>query len=69
VYGDAVNLAARIEPLNKRYGTQILAAESTVELAISQGLDQAWVRRLERTLVSGRREPVMVYCVGVSSPD
>lgn len=33
VHGDDVNVAARIQELNKRYGTNILVAESTVELA------------------------------------
>ena len=64
VYGDAVNLAARIEPMNKKYGTQILASESTVLLALSQGLDRANVEPIERTQVAGRQEAVMVYRVG-----
>ena len=31
VHGDNVNIAARLEPLNKEYGTYILAGETTVK--------------------------------------
>lgn len=57
VIGDAVNLAARIEALNKRYGTWILASRETVEAA---GPGYAW-RNLDRTTVAGRAGVVEVH--------
>lgn len=57
VHGDTVNLAARLEQLNKEYGTQLLASERTVELA-----GQAFqFRRIGEVTVRGRQSPVTVY--------
>jgi len=55
--GDAVNLASRLEGVNKRFGTYTIVSESTVELLN----DEFGVRRLARVAVVGRREPVTVY--------
>ena len=59
VHGDAVNVAARLEALNKEYGTHILVAESTRQLA---GSDFAFTA-LGEVSVRGRSEPVPVYTV------
>jgi class 3 adenylate cyclase len=56
VHGDAVNLAARLESLNKEFGTRILASEHTVSLA--SGFD---VRHIGETPVRGRTQPIAVY--------
>ncbi len=48
--GDAVNLASRLEALNKRYGTRVLVSEDTARAA-GPGLE---TRRLERVAVAGR---------------
>jgi adenylate cyclase len=55
--GDAVNLAARLEGINKQFGTYTLISQSTMEQ-----MDGAFpVRELSKVAVVGRREPVVVY--------
>ena len=55
--GDAVNLAARLEGVNKQFGTYTMISQSTLDL-----LDDAFaVRELARVAVVGRHEPVTVY--------
>lgn len=56
VYGDTVNLASRLENLNKEYSTSILAAETTV-----QGLPDTEFRQVGRVEVRGFSEPVSIY--------
>jgi adenylate cyclase len=56
VYGDTVNLASRLEALNKSHGTEILIAnpsEESVEIENMQKIGQVDVR--------GLSEPVFVY--------
>ena len=57
VHGDDVNLAARIEQMNKQFGTRILVAESTVKLAG----DRFDFIRVGELPVRGRRQDVVVY--------
>jgi adenylate cyclase len=58
VIGDAVNLASRIEHLNKTYGTNILISEYTYE----QVKDQlSPVREVDSVQVRGRAQPVRLY--------
>ena len=59
VHGDAVNLAARLEALNKQHGTRILISGSTRELA---GSAFAFTS-LGEVAVRGRSVPVPVYTV------
>ncbi|MCX5840803.1 MAG: adenylate/guanylate cyclase domain-containing protein, partial [Deltaproteobacteria bacterium] len=55
--GDAVNLAARLEGINKQFGTYTLISQSAMEQ-----MDGAFpVRELSKVAVVGRREPVVVY--------
>jgi len=55
--GDTINLAARLEGINKRLGTQALASHET--LAATDG--SLVVRPLGRIGVVGRAEPVAIY--------
>ncbi len=55
--GDAVNLAARFEPLNKDFKTKIIIGERTYELA----KDAIHVRPLGKVQVKGRKESVAFY--------
>jgi class 3 adenylate cyclase len=57
--GDAVNIASRVEQLNKKFGTQILATESTVLAAGSP----ACCVRLGTSDVRGHAGDVVVYRV------
>ncbi|MDI6854006.1 MAG: adenylate/guanylate cyclase domain-containing protein [Deltaproteobacteria bacterium] len=59
VIGDNVNLASRLEGLNKFYGTGILASEATVAES-SDGIE-FW--ELDRVAVKGREAPVTVFNV------
>lgn len=55
--GDNVNLASRLEGINKQYGTEILASRST-HLAAKN--DFHW-RDLDAIRVKGKKEPVVIY--------
>jgi len=57
VIGDPVNVASRLEALNKRYGTAILVGEDTF-LAVR---DHVVARPVDRVAVYGRAEGVEVY--------
>ncbi|GBU29351.1 adenylate cyclase [Treponema sp. R8-4-B8] len=54
IMGNAVNLAARLEGVNKQYGTWILASEDTVR----ETGDALLYRKLDRVRVVGINEPV-----------
>lgn len=56
VHGDAVNLAARLEALNKEYGTTLLVSQSTADLLIDSDL-----REIGQTEIRGLSEPVSLY--------
>lgn len=55
--GDGVNLAARLEGVNKQYGTYLLISEFTYEAA----KDVIEARELDMIRVVGKREPVRIF--------
>ncbi|MFN0074606.1 MAG: CHASE2 domain-containing protein [Chloroflexota bacterium] len=57
VMGDSVNLASRLEGLNKEYGTNIIISDST----LSQIGESYVTRYLDLVIVKGRSTPVAVY--------
>ena len=57
--GDSVNLAARLEGLNKQFGTYLMCTENTFSQALRAG--QFWGRKLAQVAVVGKKEPVTVY--------
>jgi adenylate cyclase len=59
VHGDEVNIAARLEQLNKKYGTYLLASDATVRAA---GPGFAF-RKVDEVTVRGRAEPTIIYTV------
>ena len=58
VVGDAVNLASRIESLNKTYGTSILISENTYQRVAGEFAN---LREVDRVQVRGREQPVRLY--------
>lgn len=57
VLGDHVNLASRLEGLNKAYGTEILIGENTADLLKSSFV----LREVDWVRVKGREQPLSVY--------
>jgi len=60
VHGDNVNLTARLEQLNKDYGTRIIISEQT-RVLIEPGKYE--FRALGEVSVRGRQQPVKIYTI------
>lgn len=60
VHGDEVNLAARLEQINKEHQTRIIVSERTRELA---GADKFPFERIGSVTVRGRTVPTVIYTV------
>jgi adenylate cyclase len=59
VIGDAVNLASRIEALNKPFGTDILVSEYTYDLVKDEVIAEA----MPAIKVKGKEAPLTIYAV------
>ena len=57
VLGDHVNLASRLEGLNKLYGTNIIISHSTYKIVE----DRVRVRELDIITVKGKKAPTIIY--------
>jgi class 3 adenylate cyclase len=55
--GDAVNLASRLEGVNKRYGTLILVSDATAQACG----DAIAFREIDTVAVKGRERPVVLF--------
>ena len=58
--GDSVNLAARLEGVNKQFGTYSMISKATLDSARLSGME-VFARELARVEVVGKSEPVTVY--------
>ena len=59
VISDAVNLASRVENLTKTYRVPLIVTEDTVRAL--QSPDAVAMRRIDRVLVQGKSQPVVLY--------
>ncbi len=57
IIGDAVNLAARLEGVNKMYGTSIIASDTSIQ----QCGNKISVRELDTVRVKGKATPTTIY--------
>ena len=57
VIGNPVNIASRLEGVNKRYGTWILTTDETLK----ECGDAVFSRRLDRVRVAGIKEPLQIF--------
>ncbi len=64
--GDSVNLASRLEGLNKYYGTHILVSEDTRNMVKDHSF---MFREVDRVRVKGKHQPVVMYELMVSNTD
>ncbi|WGL60811.1 adenylate/guanylate cyclase domain-containing protein [Pigmentibacter sp. JX0631] len=59
VLGDSVNLGARLEGINKNYGTRIICSEFTVKSL--KNPQKFLLRELDNIQVKGKNEPVRIF--------
>ena len=57
VMGDNVNISARLEAINKFYGTDIIVSEKTIQ----DNREKYLIRELDYLLVKGKSKPIKIY--------
>ncbi|MBQ1833289.1 MAG: adenylate/guanylate cyclase domain-containing protein, partial [Treponema sp.] len=55
-----VNLASRLEGINKQYGTYTMCSKATMDSAVEHGFTLPF-RNVGKVAVVGRKEPVLIY--------
>ena len=60
IIGDAVNLAARMQSMNKKLNTRILISQSVVDVA---GLPNSELKKMPLLRVRGRNELLQAYTI------
>jgi len=68
MFGDAVNVAMRIEQLNKDKGTRVLASAETVAACAPQDRARLGLHALGEVRLRGRIAPISIYEVGTGAP-
>jgi adenylate cyclase len=67
IMGDNVNLASRLEGINKQYGTNIVISQYTCSLVQENGF---FKRELDSVRVKGKKDPVTIYeLIGYGTPE
>jgi len=67
VIGEEVNLASRLEALNKEYKTQVIISERTLRYLNQNGLPPGWEwQDIGETKVRVLLEPVKIYTLASS---
>ena len=64
VIGDNVNLAARLESLNKDYKTRVIISDAT-RIRLTTAYD---TRALGEVVVKGKTRPVSIFAIVVPAP-
>ena len=68
VIGDTVNMASRLESLNKSLGTRILISRSVQECISPNSELQSWIRQMGTWHIRGKSEPQALFEVFSADP-
>ena len=64
--GDGVNIASRLEGINKEFGTGICVSHSLFK----EAGERLWVRPIDQIVVKGRKSELLIYeLVGIRDGD